>query len=420
MGQEVQDYKSNKASSMRRPESAEILHIRFSKAQLLERMLERMRKTSLYSNNGRTNGTFGHMHDQAVKATGDLERSLFLTNNGQVQPNNGKTQPSNGIIRPNNMLISESPAMEKVRKFIDKVAELEEIVLITGESGTGKDLIARAIHDKSGRTGQFVPVNATELPETLFESELFGYEKGAFTGALSPRAGLIETADKGTLFLDEIGDLPLGSQVKLLRFLQTGHVRRLGQNKPGEFDVRVVLATNQNLKELVREKTFRLDLYHRIKVLDLYIPPLHERPEDILVLARHFLEKFSKKIGVERMLNTAAEQALENYPWPGNVRELENTIRRAVALSETKEISEHDLGLDEVDLGSLHKDDLVAAFPIGKTRYEWERLAIERLLHLYRWNKTLVASKWGISNKTLFDKLARYAEDGNPIQKKQP
>ncbi|WP_231963427.1 sigma-54-dependent transcriptional regulator [Thermosulfidibacter takaii] len=240
-----------------------------------------------------------------------------------------------------------SEAMQKVVDYLDRVAPSNATVLIEGESGTGKELAARYIHIKSGRKGAFVAVNCAAIPEGLLESELFGYEKGAFTGASSAKEGKFELANGGTLFLDEIGEMPLALQAKLLRVLQEKEVDRLGGKKPKKIDVRIVAATNKNLKGLVEKGKFREDLYYRLSVIPIKLPPLRERKEEILPLSEHFLKKCASMYGKVIMGFTEdAKDELLNYHWPGNVRELENVIERAVILCEGDEITKEDLFIE--------------------------------------------------------------------------
>jgi DNA-binding NtrC family response regulator len=233
-------------------------------------------------------------------------------------------------------LIGSSEGMQKVFELARKVAPIDVSVLVTGETGTGKDLLARAIHHLSPRsTGPFVAFSCANLPETLIEDELFGHEKGAFTGAIGVRRGRFEAADQGTLFLDEIGDLALGLQAKLLRVLQQRSFERLGSNTAVTVNIRLVCATHRNLDEMVKQGTFREDLYYRLNVVQLHLPPLRERRDGIPVLAHHFLEKFSKQFGKKtRRFSHLAMRALEEHSWPGNVRELENVVQRAVVVAE--------------------------------------------------------------------------------------
>lgn len=231
-------------------------------------------------------------------------------------------------------IVGKSSAMQKIANIIEKISKVSTTVLITGESGVGKELVAKAIHILGPRKNfRFVSINCGAIPETLLESELFGYEKGAFTGAIKSNPGLFQVADRGTIFLDEISEMSLAMQVKLLRVLQDRIIRPIGSTRDIEVDVRVIAATNQNLESLVQEKKFREDLYYRINVIHIDIPPLRQRKEDIPVLVQAFIKKYCEKLGIEeKKISIDAMRVLENYPWPGNVRELENVIERAVAL----------------------------------------------------------------------------------------
>ncbi len=235
------------------------------------------------------------------------------------------------------LFIGESPEMYRVYDLIERVARVDSNVLITGESGTGKELVAKAIHKLSARAeGPFIAVNCGGVPEALIESELFGYKKGAFTGATHDKMGLVEAAQGGTLFLDEIGDLTPALQVKLLRVLQEKTVRRIGDTRDIPVDVRIIAATNRNIEEMVINGEFREDLYYRLNVIPIHLPPLRERREDIPLLAKFFLEKYSKKLGKDvQRISSFAMDILKNYDFPGNVRELENIIERGVALEKT-------------------------------------------------------------------------------------
>ncbi|ODC04686.1 Fis family transcriptional regulator [Terasakiispira papahanaumokuakeensis] len=248
---------------------------------------------------------------------------------------------------PHNGILGESPPMQRVFKQIRKVAAVDTRVLILGESGTGKELVARALHDQSPRhKAPMISVNCAAIPETLIESELFGHEKGAFTGANASRNGLIEAADGGTLFLDEIGELPIEAQARLLRVLQEKEIRRLGSVESRQVDVRIIAATHRDLERQVDEGRFRLDLYYRLNVVALEIPPLRERGDDVILLAEYLLDQISQRLNVPApKLGRSAREALLQYTWPGNVRELENIIERAIILSEDKRLQAEDLHL---------------------------------------------------------------------------
>jgi two-component system response regulator PilR (NtrC family) len=230
-------------------------------------------------------------------------------------------------------IIGRSTRMQEIFSIVQRIAPTMSTVLISGESGTGKELIARAIHYNSGRRGKFVSINCGALPETLLESELFGHERGAFTGAIREKRGLFHEADRGTIFLDEIGETSTAMQIKLLRVLQDRVVRRVGSNTETQVDVRVIAATNQDLSDSIKNGTFREDLFYRINVIPIALPPLRQRKEDIPLLAEHFIAKFCANLGVpQKKISTDAMRALEKYHWPGNVRELENVIERMIAL----------------------------------------------------------------------------------------
>ena len=302
-------------------------------------------------------------------------------------------------------LVYRSQAMKEVLRQAEIFARSEAPVLILGESGVGKELLARHLHERSGRKGPFIAVNCAAIPENIFEAELFGYERGAFTGAEVAKPGLIEEAERGTLFLDEIGEMPLNLQGKLLRFLQEGEFRRLGSNQIRKSQARIVAATNEDLEKAVAEKRFREDLYFRLNVLTLKIPPLRERPEDILPLATYFLEKFNRKYGKKVTLSAEAARRLVEYPFPGNVRELENLLHRAVLVC-PKEIRPEDLGLEG------KKQGLTIGLPSGKTLPEMvaevERLLIREALERTGYVQTRAARLLGIDEKSLRYKRKKY------------
>ncbi len=297
-------------------------------------------------------------------------------------------------------LIVRSPAMQEVLSLIHRVAPTDTTVLITGESGTGKELVARTLHHLSGRRGRFVAVSVASLPDSLVEAELFGYERGAFTGADRSRPGRFEAAQDGTLFLDEIGELSPAIQVKLLRVLQERTVERLGSNEPIPLRVRLVAATNRNLEELVRQGRFREDLYYRLNVVHIHLPPLRERREDIVPLAEYFLQRYRRELHkpVEGFTREALYALLE-YPWPGNIRELQNVIERAVVLTRHSLITPEDLALPAMGTASQNLEHRVP------TLEEVERAHIQRVLALTGGNLSEAARLLGIHRNTLRQKL---------------
>ncbi len=275
-------------------------------------------------------------------------------------------------------MIGTSRALQEVFKVVGRVARSDAPVLVTGESGTGKELVATAIHEYSPRRArEFVAINCGAIPENLLESELFGHEKGSFTGAIARRAGRFEQCDGGTLLLDEIGDMPMSVQVKLLRVLQDGTFSRVGSNETLRAEVRIIAATNKNLAEEVAHGRFREDLYYRLNVVEIHIPPLRERPEDIPLLADYFLRRITRRNGMARIrLSAEAVAALQAHRWPGNVRELENTIARACALASSEVLLPGDIALARAPAATragLHKalDQLLLAAPTGTDALAW-------------------------------------------------
>jgi DNA-binding NtrC family response regulator len=298
-------------------------------------------------------------------------------------------------------IIGKSDVMQEVFDLITRVAPTDSTVLITGESGTGKELIARAIHGNSNRCYMpFIAVSCGALPDSLLESELFGYEKGAFTGAEHTKKGRFEMAHKGTLFLDEIGDISLKTQVDLLRALQQKEVQRLGGEDVIEVDVRIIAATNRDLSRAIRESRFREDLYYRLNVIALKVPPLRERKEDIPLLADAFVRKYCLEMNKEETgIGPSALKLLMNYDWPGNVRELENIIERALVIGKDNEILPDDLPFSRKELGP-------EAFP--KSLKMMEKIHIQRILESTGWNITRAARDLGIDRQTLYNKIEKY------------
>jgi DNA-binding NtrC family response regulator len=307
-------------------------------------------------------------------------------------------------------MIGTSGSMQKAYDLIARVAETEATVLITGESGTGKELVARAVHTRSTRNGgPFIAINCAAMPESLLESELFGHVKGAFTDARTARGGLFVKASGGTLFLDEIGEMPPGMQAKLLRVLQERTVRPVGGDAEISFDARIVAATNRDLETEVAERRFREDLYYRINVVQIHLPPLRARGSDVLLLAQHFLERFAAlhRCKVTALSSAAAERLLA-YSWPGNVRELQNCIERAVALARFEMLGVDDLPEKLRDYKPsrviIESEDPSELLPME----EVERRYVLRVLQAVGGNKTLAAEVLGFDRRTLYRKLERY------------
>jgi two-component system, NtrC family, response regulator len=300
-------------------------------------------------------------------------------------------------------IIGSSPEMLRVLRDIEKMAPTNVAVLLRGESGTGKELLARAVHKLSARAhAPFVPINCAAIPETLLESELFGHEKGAFTGALKQSIGKIESANRGTLFLDEIGDVPLPMQVKLLRFLQDQVVERIGGRNPVQVDVRIVCATNQDLDLMMVEGRFREDLYYRLNEVTVQVPPLRERASDTVVLASFFLTRFAAEYGrPARGFSATALAALRDHPWPGNVRELENLVKRAVVMIDGPLLSAADLGFATVG-------EEPQSLTIRDARARAEREALQLALAQAGSNLSKAAKLLGISRPTLYDLMQQH------------
>ena len=306
-------------------------------------------------------------------------------------------------------IVGRSAAMRDVLERVMRVGITDATVLITGESGTGKELVARALHVASRRSARpFVPVNCAAITETLLESELFGHARGAFTGAVRARRGLFEEADGGTLFIDEIGETTPGFQAKLLRALQEGEIRRVGESVSVKVDVRVIAATNQDLRRAIAEKRFREDLFYRLAVVPLRIPPLRERPEDVPLLAAHFLERFNRRTGSDKVLTAEGAARLLEHGWPGNVRELENALEQAAALCPSREIRAQDIHIEAVRpaQGGTPGGTLAQAVE------DAERRTIEAALHRNDHDLPRVARELGVSSTTLWRKMKRLGIEG--------
>jgi len=301
-------------------------------------------------------------------------------------------------------IIGESKAIKEVLSTVSRVAKSKSTVLIRGESGTGKELVARAIHALSDRGDKrFIPVSCAALPETLLESELFGYEKGAFTGAIKRKEGRFELADGGALFLDEIGDIPLETQVKILRAIESQEFERLGGKETLKVDVRIISATNQDLEKKINEGTFREDLYYRLNVISIFIPPLRDRKEDLMLLVDHFIKKANQKCGkfIEG-ITTEVKDIIFNYDWPGNVRELENMIERGVVLSRTDVIDKNDLPY----FGLIKSKEVISSLNLSLR--EMEKNHILNTLKMTDWNLGKAAEILGIHRNTLRLKMKEY------------
>ena len=319
--------------------------------------------------------------------------------------------------------VGRSPGMRSLMNMANKAAKARSTVLIIGETGTGKELVAQHIHQASQRTHKpLISVNCAAIPETLIESELFGYEKGAFTGANAQRLGLIEAADGGTLFLDEIGELPASAQARLLRFIQEGEIRRIGSVESASVDVRLICATHRNLMELENTDVFRRDLFHRINVLRLELPPLRERGDDIEGLTKFLIKRVSTKLQLDaKPLSPDAKKALSSYPWPGNVRELEHTIERALVLADGEVLEPHDLNLPDKPTKSkgvanpfASASAVIEPEPTANSDTDSGELSLEDYFQRFvlenqdAMNETEIAQKLGISRKCLWERRQRF------------
>lgn len=329
-----------------------------------------------------------------------LEKTLSLLEPPPAPPAGGQESPAS--------IITQDSAMLRIKSIAKRVAASNATVFIQGESGTGKELFAHYIHANSGRSSKpFIALNCAALPETLLESELFGHEKGAFTGAIKTKEGKFELAHTGTLLLDEVTEIPIHLQAKLLRVLQENEVDRLGGKRPIPINVRVVATTNLNMEETLKEGRFRKDLYYRLNVIPLRIPSLRERPDDITLLSGHFITRYSRLHGTpEPGLTAAALKTLRDYSWPGNVRELQNVIQRAVLLSSDRELTPEHLIFDREDPDPVQTETL-SLMPIS----EMEKIMIHKALAAVDGNRTRAAEILGISVRTLRNKLHEYRQE---------
>ncbi|MBV9303364.1 MAG: sigma-54-dependent Fis family transcriptional regulator [Acidobacteriaceae bacterium] len=311
-------------------------------------------------------------------------------------------------------IIGRSSAMREIFHTVERVAPTRATVLLAGESGVGKDMIARAIHQHSPRKNHaFVKINCTALPENLMESELFGYEKGAFTGATASKPGKFEQADGGTAFLDEIGDVPGNVQVKLLRILQERQFERLGSNVTRNVDVRVIAATNADLRAALEEGRFREDLYYRLNVVPINIPPLRERKEDIPFLAMHFVNKLSNDLGsIAKAISPAALDRLFEHSWPGNVRELENTIERSLVLASGEVLQPADIRIEAPRQSAALASQQTPLLPEGETLEHWEQMMIREALRRANGNKSQAARMLGLTRNALRYRLSQMGLEG--------
>jgi two-component system response regulator HydG len=352
-------------------------------------------------------------HDVVRSVGKALEKGRLLAENRRLRDAIAKGAATQG---PMSRIVGRSEPLRRLLETVAQVAPSQATVLVTGESGTGKELLARAIHELSDRkSGPLIRVNCAAIPEALFESELFGYERGAFTGAAARKPGRFELADGGTLFLDEVADLSPSSQVKLMRVLQEGEFERVGGTKTVRVDVRLIAATNRDLERLVAQRAFREDLYYRLHVIPIRLPPLRERSEDVPILASHFLRVFAEKNRKPlRGLSEEAMDALSSWRWPGNVRELENAMERAVVLARGDVVGLLDLPPELRPEGSGAVRRLV--FPIGTPLREMEDTAIRETLRQCAGDKKVAAALLGITARTIYRRLEEWGtpEDGPP------
>jgi len=352
-------------------------------------------------------------HDYVTKPFDRDELKLIIRKAVQTEEASARNlAPATGKFE----IVGQTPGMQRIYGLIEKVAQSPTTILITGESGTGKELVARALHDQSTREDKaFISVNCGAIPETLFESELFGHEKGAFTGAINARPGRFELADGGTLFLDEVGELPLDMQVKLLRALQERTFERVGGVKPITVDVRLIASTNRDLAEEVRKGTFRQDLFYRLNVIPIQLPPLRSRKQDIPLLVEHFVSRFNERLERNVTVSQEAMDILVTWNWPGNIRELENVMERSVLLNEGDRILASDLpGIEDPLIDTDEGYSPAEHEELGLKEYvrahtaKLERARIQKALEAEDNNVTRAAKQLGISRKSLQTKMKEY------------
>ena len=364
------------------------------------------------------NGAFDYISkpfvvDEMLRILHRIEEKFQLSDVRTVGPELAETMP-------NTEMIGATPKMVEIYKKVAKTARIDAPVLVIGESGSGKELVARALHENSSRSkAPFVVINCGALPETLLESELYGHERGSFTGATGTRKGLFESAGGGTVFLDEISETSLSFQVKLLRVIQEREIRRVGSNETTQVDVRLIAATNRDLREMVRAGQFREDLFHRLNVFTIALPPLRERKEDIALLASYFIKLFGEKTGKNVRLAADALNAMKAYPWPGNVREMKNMLERAMTFNDTGVIQ-----LQELEFGATEEGDEAKLSPAALPRPvpgaessldSMEKEHIIKILRETGGNKKKAAEILGIERRTLYNKAKRLGIDFSSI-----
>ncbi|WP_427978882.1 PEP-CTERM-box response regulator transcription factor [Agarivorans sp.] len=346
-------------------------------------------------------------HDFYHKPIDDDTLSVIISRAFWVASIELENEALRGASLDSNGFLGNSPQVQKVCRMVERIAPTEVTTLLLGESGTGKEVLARAIHQQSPRKDKpFIAINCASIPENLLESELFGFEKGAFTGAHKTTEGKIECAHGGTLFLDEIGDMPYPLQAKILRFLQEKVVERVGGRKEIPVDVKIVCATHQDLQQMVEQKSFREDLFYRISEITINIPPLRERGEDVVLLARAFLQSYNKQM--QRNINNFSDDAiaaLTRHRWPGNIRELQNKVKSAVIMADSKQITADDLALP---LADGDEEQLKLALNLRQVRETAEKQAISKALALSNGNISNTAGLLGVTRPTLYSLLEKY------------